>query len=174
MAPGSPTFDCDIPRHHHHAAHDGEDMAPTKRIDEVGDDGVESADPRLPTARIGSGPRMVHGTAAAHASRSRDSPAIEGTSGKAQRFQIWVMSCPSPRICGHLRSPGWQIVSSRSRKRNPRATGRVVSWPPPASDFPGRDEPCFASRRRDRNSPLVSLGTVSVGRRPRRPTPPAA
>lgn len=33
-APGSSTFDCDIPRNHHHAAHDGEDMAPTKRNDE--------------------------------------------------------------------------------------------------------------------------------------------
>jgi len=45
-----------------------------------------------PTARIGSGPRMVHGTSAAHASSSRDSPDIARTSGKAQRFQIWVMS----------------------------------------------------------------------------------
>jgi hypothetical protein len=25
---------CDIPRDHHHAARDGEDMAPTKRLDE--------------------------------------------------------------------------------------------------------------------------------------------
>jgi hypothetical protein len=64
-----------------------------KRIDETGDDdGVESANYRVPNRAARFGPRLAHGTSAAQASSSRDSPDIERTSGTAQRFQIWVMS----------------------------------------------------------------------------------
>jgi hypothetical protein len=35
-------FDCDVPEITI-MAHDGDDMAPTKRIDEPGDDGIKSA-----------------------------------------------------------------------------------------------------------------------------------
>ena len=45
-----------------------------------------------PTVHIRSESRMVQRTPAAPASRSRDSPDVERTSSKAQRFQIWVMS----------------------------------------------------------------------------------
>src|SRR5206468_12567635 len=51
------------------------------------------------TARIGSGPRMVLGTSAAHASSSRDSPDIERTSGKAQRFHMGYEHATA-RPCG--------------------------------------------------------------------------
>ena len=44
-----------------------------------------------PTVQIRSGSRMAQRTPAAPASRSRDSPDVERTSSKAQRFQIWVM-----------------------------------------------------------------------------------
>jgi hypothetical protein len=43
-----------------------------------------------PTARLGSGPRMVHGTSAVHASRSRDSPAIERTSAGRSAFRYGI------------------------------------------------------------------------------------
>src|SRR5881296_1873624 len=49
-----------------------------------------------PTVQIRSGSRMVQHTPAAPASRSRDSPDVERTSSKAQRFQIWVMSGNPP------------------------------------------------------------------------------
>src|SRR5438094_1156368 len=72
--------------------HDGEDMAPTKRIDETAD--MTALSPQIyeyPTVQIRSGSRMVQRTPAAPESSSRDSPGVERTPSKAQRFQIWVM-----------------------------------------------------------------------------------
>jgi len=45
-----------------------------------------------PSGPIRSESRMLQRTPAAPASSSRDSPDVERTSSKAQRFQIWVMS----------------------------------------------------------------------------------
>src|SRR5213594_24190 len=49
-----------------------------------------------PTVHIRSGSRMVQRTPAAPESSSRDSPGVERTPSKAQRFQIWVMRASAP------------------------------------------------------------------------------
>ena len=63
-----------------------------KRIDETAD--MTALSPQIyeyPTVQIRSGSRMVQRTPAAPESSSRDSPGVERTPSKAQRFQIWVM-----------------------------------------------------------------------------------
>jgi len=69
---------------------DGEDMAPTKRIDEAGDDTALSPqihESPTPTVPIRAGPRMRHGTPAAPASSSRDSPDLEKHRARRSAFR---------------------------------------------------------------------------------------
>src|SRR5215467_8329816 len=86
-------------------------MAPTKRIDETGDDdGVESADLRIPDCANTFGVSHVQRTPAALASSSRYSPDVERTSSNAQRFQI----CANTFGVSHVqRTPAALASSSR-------------------------------------------------------------
>ena len=117
-----------------------------------------------PTVQIRSGSRMVQRTPAAPASRSRDSPDVERTSSKAQRFQIWVMrlvlaatSPTSSNDAGHLsllwKRRLWSLLGVVGPGSRPDTAKIKTNERAPSGDYERRRK-CLPGRR---NLPGIRL-----------------